>query len=328
MALQLKLWNCIKHDGSRVLVAMPGCCHMAIASTEFLKSSDPGCNVYVILNGVTAWEAKQFKQSMTAHNVRVIQLQAWPGLNGAPLPHCKVLNILIMSCSCVFWAVDHDCFVLNNALLLQTERQLLHGRNVAASLFSSPTSINHVNKPHTFLVCINPPLMRKVFSKYHISACPTQWATLSSEARKCLLSLGFSEDMKPEPRAGCWADTLATAALLAYQEGTPYYFPRSYPPGFHLNQVAIHFGNTSNPEFSPLPAPYDDQALARVRYSRIGAYAWRMLLERPSCFGFKEKYLSRRPDLSDQEKLECGLRDAKVPQSLISDIKSLISSRL
>ena len=165
------------------------------------------------------------------------------------LSHSDVIDIVIAELEYPFWLVDHDCYVLDTNILAN-ERVNMRSSDAGVAIYSTLNRTNGVVVPETFLMLLNPAVIRELFQKYNVSSRRIKWRNLSRPARNAMLKLGLSETNMPEAHKA-YFDTLRAVAFLAQAEGKGFVMNRGYSLKCQFYPEAIHIGNTSFPKWPP-----------------------------------------------------------------------------
>jgi len=236
-------------------------------------------DVWAVANGLSAWETEVMR---ARYGNRVLVL-------GRTYDHSDIIDALTAILKTPFWLVDHDCYMLDTAVLAE-HRPDLTGR-AGEAWFRSFNARNGLTLPATFLLRLNPSVIRKVRRAYGVSSRTYWWTTLPDRARDRLLALGLHEGRMPESSKD-YFDTLRVIALLAEADGCGFAIARNYSDSCARHPEVIHIGATSWPNWPPVD-----------RYGGIGAYFWKRLLEACPMPRARTEYEAQWPDVPDADSM-------------------------
>jgi hypothetical protein len=269
--LRRKFGNKATLDGAAVVVLMPGSLHIGLLALQYLGQYE---TIIAVANGMTDQETEFIEKNT---NVGVIRL-------ATTLRHSTVIDILVAELKDPFWIVDHDCYVLDTNIL-HSERRKMPASAAGAAIYSLRRRVDSVVVPETFLMLLNPEVIRGIYRKYDVRSTRLKWSKLSRRARGALKKLGIDEEHLPEEHKD-YLDTLRAVAFLAQADGQGFLMNHGYSLMCQFYPEAIHVGNTSFPRWPP-----------EGRYNALGAYFWRRCLEEPRFGAFVDQYNSLCPNL-------------------------------
>jgi hypothetical protein len=258
-------------DGAAVVVLMPGSLHIGLLALEYLSQYE---TVIAVANGMTRQEFEFLEKNTNCAVIRFSTI----------LRHSMVIDILVAELEHPFWIVDHDCYVLD-ANFLYSERKKMSPSAAGVAIYSMQQRAGGVIVPETFLMLLNPQIIRGIFRKYGVGSARVKWSELGRRARKALEGLGIDERNLPEAHKD-YFDTLRAVVFLAEADGNGFQMTHGYSHKCQFYPEAIHIGNTSFPRWPP-----------EGRYNALGAYFWRRCLEEPRFGAFVEQYNSLCPKL-------------------------------
>ncbi|WP_298352192.1 hypothetical protein [Rhodoblastus sp.] len=258
-------------DGAAVVVLMPGSLHIGLLALQHISQYE---TIIAVANGMTEREIEFIERNT---NVGVIRLPA-------TLRHSTVIDILVAELKHPFWIVDHDCYILDTNIL-HSERRKMPASAVGVAIYSEQRRADSVVVPETFLMLLNPEVIRGIYRKYDVRAARLKWRDLNLRARNALKKIGIDEARLPE-RHKDYLDTLRAVAFLAQADGQGFVMNHGYSLMCRFYPEAIHIGNTSFPNWPPVS-----------RYNALGAYFWRRCLEEPRYAVFVDQYNSLCPTL-------------------------------
>jgi len=235
-----------------IVIVMAYAVHIGDLALTYLQDCP---KVWAIGNGLSDWEADAMR---ARHGDRLIALSRI-------YEHSEIIDALTGIMATPFWLIDHDCYLLDTAVL-RADRPSLENR-AGEALFSTTNGANRLTVPETFLLRLNPRVIRAVKRTYGVSAKKYWWATLPAKARDRQIAAGVTEARMPEPGKS-YFDTLRVIALLAAADGCGFDISRPYTAACARHPEVIHIGATSWPNW-----PAND------RYNGIGAYFWRRCLD-------------------------------------------------
>ncbi len=250
---------------------MPGSLHIGLLALQYLSQYE---TVIAVANGMTRQEV-EFLEKNT--KVGVIGL-------ATTLRHSTVIDILVAELEHPFWIVDHDCYVLDTNILY-SERKTMGPSAAGVAIYSAQHRAGGVVVPETFLMLLNPQVIRGIFRKYKVGSTRLKWSELSGRAKSALEKLGIDEQNLPEAHKD-YFDTLRAVVFLAQADGNGFQMSHGYSHKCQFYPEAIHIGNTSFPRWPP-----------EGRYNALGAYFWRRCLEEPRFGAFVDQYNSLCPAL-------------------------------
>ncbi len=281
-------------DGAAVVVLMPGSLHIGLLALQHLSQYQ---SVIAVANGMTTKEI-EFLEKNT--NIGVIRL-------ATTLRHSTVIDILIAELEYPFWIVDHDCYVIDTNILYEERKNMLPSA-AGVAIYGKQQHAGGVVVPETFLMLLNPRIIRGIFHKYSVGSARLKWRDLSGRARSALKKLGIDENNLPETHKD-YFDTLRAVAFLAEADEQGFEMHHGYSLACQFYPEAIHIGNTSFPRWPP-----------EGRYNALGAYFWRRCLEEPRFAAFVDQYNSLCPALPRSSReirkylLDAGvMREGDVP---------------
>ena len=260
------------------VVAVPTCIHMADMSLRRLRGTWP---TVCILNGVSAAEASYL--TARHHTTAFCRVPLM-------MSHATVIDMLVAQRDHPFWLVDHDCLVLDQTILDRGEAESV-GR-IGAVYFAHINARTGFHKPQTFFMMLRPVIVRDIFARYSITSSTRSWDQLSAVSREVCASQGFAERVYPEEHKRFY-DTLAVAAVIAHSEKKGFHSCATYRACFDPHDDVVHFGNTTRPEVEP-----------GSRYKSLGAYFWRVAVERLESAELKARYQAAYPRIADLAALE------------------------
>lgn len=252
------------------VIVMAYAVHIGDLALRYLSGHVP---VWVIGNGLSAWEADAMK---ARHGDRLITLSQ-------TYEHAEIIDTLTDMLPAPFWLVDHDCYVLDRSALQAAWGDLAD--RAGEAWFSTTNAAAGRSVPETFLLRLNPTVIRRLKRRYGVSARKYWWGTLPPAAADRLRAAGLSEASMPEASKD-YFDTLRVLALLAEADGAGFGISRDYRAACARHKDVIHIGSTSWPTWPPSD-----------RYSAIGAYFWRLCLEACAMSRAREEYVSHWPGL-------------------------------
>lgn len=266
-----KFGNKPKLDGAAVVVLMPGSLHIGLLALQYLGQYQ---TIIAVANGMTSQEVEFVEKNA---NVGVIRL-------ATTLRHSTVIDILVAELEHPFWIVDHDCYVLDTNILY-SERKKMDPSAAGVAIYSLQQREGGAVVPETFLMLLNPEVIRRIYREYNVRSARIKWSELSGRARRALKKLGIDDKHLPEEHKD-YFDTLRAVAFLAQADGHGFQMSHGYSPTCQFYPEAIHIGNTSFPGWPPAS-----------RYNALGAYFWRRCLEEPRIAAFVDQYNSLCPTL-------------------------------
>jgi hypothetical protein len=252
--LRRKFGNKPTLDGAAVVVLM-GSLHIGLLALQYLGQYE---SIIAVANGMTEQEIRFIEENT---NVGVIGL-------ATTLRHSTVIDILVAELEHPFWIVDHDCYVLGTNILY-SERRKMPASAAGVAIYSLRRRADSVVVPETFLMLLNPEVIRRIYRKYDVRSTRLKWSKLSRRARGALKQLGIDEEHLPEEHKD-YLDTLRAVAFLAQADGQGFLMNHGYSLMCQFYPEAIHIGNTSFPNWPPIS-----------RYNALGVYFWRRALEEP-----------------------------------------------
>lgn len=251
-----------------VVIIMPGCVHIGALALDYLKGDR---TVLCIANGLADWEVEALRGCHFTAMARIQKL----------LPHAAVIDALVEVLENPFWLVDHDCYVLD-AAVLQQERKLL-GNRAGVAFYKTTNPVNGIVAPETFLLLLNPEVIRRLQQKFGVTCREYTWDTLPQKAKERLREIGVNQNRRPEEHKA-YFDTLRVIALLAQADGSGFAMDRGYSAMCQPYPEVIHVGGTSQ----PIWPPHD-------RYYSLGSYFWRRCLEASHMTTMQAEYVKRWP---------------------------------
>ncbi len=242
-----------------VVIAMPGCVHLTMCCFSNLPVDR---RVVVIANGCSEYEV----EILSSLDADVYETGAFI------MSHGRVVEALLMAANEPFWLVDHDCFLRDRNFLAEIECEVKIGNTIGATVFTEGCGLGLSSSGiATFLMYLNPEKIRAVQSKFRAGAGAVTWAKMSRRSRQMLLKLGVTYGMYPQHWKS-YFDTFRLIDALAHHEEMQFIRSFTFGTSFHLNNCAVHLGQTSR-VFWP-----DD--LQRKQYAAIGAFGSQLLFEK------------------------------------------------
>ena len=241
-----------------VVIAMPGCLHLTLCCISKLP---PHRKVLVIANCCSASEL------VVLNSLGVIVHE----IEGANMPHSRVIESLVKSLDEPFWLIDHDCFLMSDGFLTGVEEVVRNTNSIGATIFSEGCELGLSSQGiATFLMHFNPSAIREVQLAYDADFGVVTWKKLSHASEKKLRSIGLKTGMYPQKWKG-YFDTLRLIDALAHGDGSQFIRSLSLGPIFHVNDVAVHLGQTSK--------VYWPTDVSQKKYAAFGAYGSKVLFE-------------------------------------------------
>jgi hypothetical protein len=190
------------------------------------------------------------------------------------MPHHSVIDGLVKAADEPFWLIDHDCFLCNDEFLIRVEDQVRNTNTIGATFFSENSDLGLASDGiGTFLMCLNPAVIREIQLAYNARIGIVAWSNMSYRSSKKLLSIGLKRGIYPQQWKG-YFDTFRLVDALAHGNGSQFLRVRAFSALFHLNDLAIHLGQTSKVSW-----PND---VSRKKYAAVGAYGSQILFEKLS----------------------------------------------
>jgi hypothetical protein len=234
-----------------VLILMPGSLHLGLLAEEYLARFK---NVLLIQNGLSAQEVAIVERKGGRNKIRLRTMTL----------HDRIIDVLLHSLNEPFWIVDHDCYLFSDALFAESnEPQTEAGQAVFAFHNEGLNALI----PETFLMRLNPRVLRNVSKRFSVTARVYTHEELPDKARYLLETAGWNSENYPEPHKKYY-DTLRVLFLLCQSLGCGPRICPGYSTRCEIHREVVHIGNTSRPQWSIDPA----------FYNAIGAYFWKLSL--------------------------------------------------
>jgi hypothetical protein len=242
-------------DALAVVIVMPGSVHVGALALNYLREYE---NVLCISNGLADWEYEILQR---CHFTAVVKTRCI-------LVHAEVIDGLIEVLDKPFWLIDHDCYVLDIQALHQQRQKL--GERAGLAFYNTKNLVNGIVAPETFLILLNPKIIRGLQNKYRVKSSVYLWAALPDKVKAKLELVGAGDDRRPEDHKPCF-DTLRVIALLAQAEGCGFIMEHGYSAVCQPYPEVIHIGGIGWRSGPLWPPPNG--------YSALGTYFWRRCLE-------------------------------------------------
>ena len=270
-------------DDLAVVIAMPGSLHIGALALDYLRGYKP---VLCVANGLTTWELEALQAQKSAIIIRSPQL----------LQHSLVIDALVQVLDKPFWLVDHDCYMMDVAVLREERKRL--GNHAGLTIYRTTNHVNGIVAPETFLLLLNPEVIRNLQKKYGVTSRIYSWEAIPPEAKNRLQAIGVNQARQPDEHKP-YFDTLRVIALLAQADGCGFVNDRGYHGACQIYPECIHVGGTSQPLWPPPD-----------RYYALGSYFWRRCLETSRIEGTRTEYGKKWPHVPDSKTMRQYIMNA------------------
>jgi hypothetical protein len=278
-----------------IVILMPGALHIGALALDYLEGYG---RVLCVANGLGQWEMEALRAKCS---VPVVSSRR-------ALPHSDVIDALIEVLNAPFWLVDHDCYLLDVAVLDRERKKL--GNQMGLAVYKTTNAKNGIVVPETFLMLVNPAVVRALQEKYGVTTRVYQWEAVPPKAKSRLLEIGISGNRLPE-ECKSYLDTLRVLALLAEADGSGFLMDHGYSAVCQAYPECIHIGGTSQLHWPPPD-----------RYHALGSYFWRRCLETFGVARAQIEYKKKWPHIPDSQTIRQYVKNSE--HSLPGDYPALL----
>lgn len=291
-----------KRNESKIayVIIMPNAVHLGLLALQHLRSING--NPVAICNGLSQQERAILHNSGFDSSVHsTIQLK-----------HSVIIDSLLRILKTPFWLVDHDCYILQMNVLLQCAK-IQQKESCGFAYFYSQNPVDRKIVPETFLLYLDPKVIRGIATYYGVSSKFYYLSELPKRVRRKFTSEGLSSTYLPETHKD-YFDTLKLIAVLADLDGKGFHYGPRSSAVCEIDDQVMHIGNTSRPEWTIEPG----------FYKAIGAYFWKLSLSTSPLAEIASYQIlaGRLPSIADMEKI---LRDSGCPDALLRGLVSIIA---
>lgn len=259
------------------IISIPGTLHLVELCLRFIPS---GRNVVLIANGLSDWELFFAREKLAKAETFEI-----PHL----LEHGYVIDLLLASLRQPFSLLDFDCFVFNQTLFAEMG-EIPPGKMMNA-IFSHYNPELNLSIPQTFMLTLNPRIIRPLQKKYHAPSKKLDLSMVTNLARHKLTEIGVDPDHYPL-ESMAYFDTIHLWYALGIAEGLRPAFVRNYQDNISDYDEVFHVGSSSSINKT------------HAKYYLRGSYFWRRALEECPYSDLRSYYLAHYQSLSSEELLQ------------------------
>ena len=246
------------------IICLHGSLHLVDLCLKYFPANQ---KVVLISNGLSKWEIAWAKKNLKVDDFLFLPKR---------VVHGVVLDLLIGSLEHPFGLLDYDCFVFNPSLFFRLSS--INPQSMLNALFVYSNNALNLDFPESYMLFLNPKLIRAIQNKYGVNSKVIDYQSLSPQVKNKLLEIQIDDNHLPEGHKK-YFDTMRLWIALGFADGYTCNFIERYPTVSDPSNEIYHVGCGSSHRLDVIS-----------KWEARGAYFWWRALESTNKWDLQQYY--------------------------------------
>jgi hypothetical protein len=186
------------------IICLHGSLHLVDLCLKYFPANQ---KVVLISNGLSKWEIAWAKKNLKVDDFLFLPKR---------VVHGVVLDLLIGSLEHPFGLLDYDCFVFNPSWFFRSSSS--SPTSMLNALFVYSNNALNLDFPESYMLFLNPKLIRAIQNKYGVNSKVIDYQSLSPQVKNKLLEIQIDDNHLPEGHKK-YFDTMRLWIALGFADG-------------------------------------------------------------------------------------------------------------